>query len=196
MKAHILEAVDQALAAMHFLREAESLIFIEQTAKEIISCFENGGKVLIAGNGGSLCDAMHFAEELTGFFRSKRIALPAIALADMGHMSCVANDVGFEHVFSRGVEALGKEGDILVCLTTSGNSLNLLRALEVAKIKNMKVISFLGKSGGFIKGKADLEWVVKDFKYSDRIQEAHMTALHIIVQLVEAPFLEKNFAKT
>ena len=140
---------------------------------------------MIAGNGGSLCDAMHFAEEMTGFFRAKRRAFPAIALADPGHISCVGNDVGFESVFSRSLEALGEEGDIFIALTTSGNSQNLIQAAEVAKQKKLRTIAFLGKSGGVLKGLCDLEWIVKGFPFSDRVQEAHMTAIHIIIEMVE-----------
>ena len=141
--------------------------------------------MLIAGNGGSLCDAMHFAEELTGQFRTKRAALPAIALADPGHLSCVANDMGFDSVFARSVEAFGKSGDILITLTTSGNSSNLIAAVEMAKQKDVQTVAFLGKTGGQMKGLCDLEWIVSGFTYSDRVQEAHMAAIHIIIEMVE-----------
>ena len=140
---------------------------------------------MVAGNGGSLCDAMHFAEELTGFFRKKRQPFAALALADIGHMSCVANDAGFEHVFARSVAALGKKEDLLVLLTTSGNSTNLIWAAEVAKELGIKTVGFLGKTGGALKGVCDLEWVVEGFPYSDRIQEAHMCAIHIAIEMME-----------
>ncbi|MCB1084630.1 MAG: SIS domain-containing protein [Chlamydiia bacterium] len=151
----------------------------------MIDCYKSGGKLIIAGNGGSLCDAMHFAEELTGYFRKERPALPAIALADPGHLTCVGNDAGFEKVFSRGVEAHGREGDLFIALTTSGNSENLIRATQFAKKKGLKTIAFLGKTGGALKGMSDLEWVVSGFETSDRIQEAHMAAIHIIIEQVE-----------
>ena len=128
---------------------------------------------------------MHFAEELTGVFREKRKALPAIALSCPGHLTCAANDLGFEGVFSRGVEAYGKEGDIFIALTTSGNSANLIEAITHAKENGLKTIAFLGKTGGKIKGIADLEWCVTGFKFSDRIQEAHMTAIHIMIEMLE-----------
>ncbi len=185
MKEQIIESIQKGIAALEQMLEAHSLDFIETVAKTIANCYKNEGKILIAGNGGSLCDAMHFAEELTGFFREKRPALPAIALADPGHMSCVGNDVGFDEIFSRGVEAHGKEGDIFIALTTSGNSINLLRAVEMAKEKKMETVAFLGKTGGALKGLCDYEWIVKGFKYSDRIQEAHMTAIHIIIEIIE-----------
>jgi D-sedoheptulose 7-phosphate isomerase len=142
-------------------------------------------KILVAGNGGSLCDAMHFAEELTGLYRNKRPALPAIALSDPGHMSCVGNDLGYDQVFSRAVEALGKKGDVLVLLTTSGNSSNLIKAAQAAKEKGLSVIAFLGKTGGKMKGMGDLEWIVSGFSYSDRIQEVQMAAIHMIIEMVE-----------
>ena len=185
MQAHIVQAVEDGIRAIEFLKNPHSLSFIERAAGVISSCFKNGGKLLIAGNGGSLCDAMHFAEELTGVFRHKRRALPAIALSDPGHLTCTANDLGYEGVFSRAVEALGKEGDVFVALTTSGNSPNLLHALPVARAQGLKTISFLGKTGGKLKGQSDLEFHVEGFSYSDRIQEAHMTAIHIIIEMVE-----------
>jgi len=128
---------------------------------------------------------MYFAEELTGVFREERRALPAIALSCPGHLTCTANDLGFEGVFSRGVEAYGHPGDIFVALTTSGNSQNLIEAVKAARTKKLKVLSFLGKTGGKLKGTSDLEWLVDGFKYSDRIQEAHMAAIHIIIEMVE-----------
>lgn len=181
----ILHSVEEAIRAAHKLREPCALQFIEQAARMIAACYKNEGKILVAGNGGSLCDAMHFCEELTGQYRKKRPALPAIALSDPGHMSCVGNDLGFEFVFSRGVEALGNKGDVLILLTTSGNSINLLRAVEVAREKGLQLITFLGKTGGKLKGLADLEWIVDGFTYSDRVQEVQMAAIHMIIEMVE-----------
>ncbi len=182
----ILKSVEEAIRAASFLIQPNSLCFLEKAAEQISRCYGRGGKILIAGNGGSLCDAIHFAEELTGQFREKRSALPAIALADPGHMSCVANDMGFDAVFSRGVEAFGKPEDLFIALSTSGNSLNLVKALEKAKGMCLGTIAFLGKTGGKMKGMADLEWIVSGFSYSDRIQEAHMAAIHIIIEAVES----------
>lgn len=182
----ILHSVDEAIRAALVLKQKESLAFMESAADMIANCYKQGGKILIAGNGGSLCDAMHFAEELTGQFRSKRSALGAIAISDPGHLTCVSNDMGFESVFSRGIEALGKPGDIFIALTTSGNSENLFRACQVAKELGLQTIAFLGKTGGKMKGIADLEWIVSGFSFSDRVQEAHMAAIHIIIESVEA----------
>lgn len=185
MERQIVQAVDDGLRAIGYLKKPESLRFIAQAAALIADCFKRGGKLLIAGNGGSLCDAMHFAEELTGVFRKERRALPAIALSCPGHLTCTANDLGFEEVFARGVGALGREGDVFVALTTSGNSKNLLEAVLRAKKMGIKTICFLGKTGGKLKGESDLEWIVEGFTFSDRIQEAHMTAIHIIIEMVE-----------
>jgi len=188
MRDDVLSAVKDAVKAAQFLEKPESLEFIETTAQLITDCFEKEGKLLIAGNGGSLCDAMHFAEELTGFFRKKRKAFPAIALSDPGHLTCTANDAGYEHVFARGVEALGRPGDLFIALSTSGNSVNLIHAVSKAKEMRLKTVAFLGKQGGAMKGKTDLEWIVEDFSFSDRIQEAHMAAMHIIIEMVERKF--------
>lgn len=185
MREEILLAVNDGVRAMEFLRSEESLAFIEKAAVVIADAFRQGKKLLTCGNGGSLCDAMHFAEELTGFYREKRPALPAIALCEPGHLTCVGNDVGYEYVFSRAVEAYGQPGDVLVVMTTSGNSANLIPAVKVAKGRGLTVIAFLGKTGGKLKGEADLEWIVSGFRWSDRIQEAHMAAIHIIIEQVE-----------
>jgi D-sedoheptulose 7-phosphate isomerase len=186
MQSILLQAVDDAIRAAELLKTPQALGFIEACAEAISEAFSKGNKILIAGNGGSLCDAMHFAEELTGQFRHKRAALPAIALADPSHLTCVANDMGFESVFARGVEAFGQKGDILVVLTTSGNSQNIIAAVEMAQQKGLTTIAFLGKTGGKLQGICDLEWIVSGFKYSDRVQEAHMAAIHIIIELIEA----------
>ncbi len=181
----ILDSVEDVIRAAQLLKTPEVLKFIETSSLMIADCFKSEGKILVAGNGGSLCDAMHFAEELTGLYRNKRPALPAIALSDPGHMSCVGNDLGYDHVFSRAVEALGKKGDVLVLLTTSGNSPNLIKAAEMAREKGLAVIAFLGKTGGKLKGMADLEWIVSGFSYSDRVQEVQMAAIHMIIEMVE-----------
>lgn len=185
MRNDIESAVNDVIRAAEFLKKPVSLEFIEAASQMIASCFQRAGKILIAGNGGSLCDAMHFAEELTGVFREKRRALPAIALSDSSHLTCVGNDLGFDEIFARGVEAFGQEGDVLVALTTSGNSPNIINACARAKERGLKTIAFLGKSGGKLRHQCDLEWIVPGFKYSDRIQEVHMAAIHIIIEMVE-----------
>ncbi len=185
MREEILQAIADGVRAIEGMKEPAVISFIEKAATIIAECFRSGHKLLICGNGGSLCDAMHFAEELSGLYREKRPALPAIALSDPGMMSCIGNDLGYEWVFSRGVEAYGQPGDVLVVLTTSGNSSNLIPAVAVAKERGLSTIAFLGKTGGKLKGQADLEWIVSGFRWSDRIQEAHMTAIHIIIEQIE-----------
>ena len=137
------------------------------------------------GNGGSHCDAMHFAEELTGRFRDDRKSLPAICISDAGHISCVGNDYGFDYIFSRFIEGVGSEGDVLFALTTSGNSQNIVEAVNSARSKNMQVILLTGKDGGKVSGQADVDLLVPHFGYADRIQEIHIKVIHIIIQLVE-----------
>ncbi len=193
MKTTVLLAVEQAVRAIEVLKEPHNLQFIEQAAEMIATCFENNHKILIAGNGGSLCDAAHFAEELTGQFRHRRKALPAIALSDPGHLTCVANDMGYDNVFARGVEALGQSGDIFIGLTTSGNSPNIFKAVMLAKEMGLQTIAFLGKTGGMLKDKSDLELHIPGFPYSDRVQEVHMAAIHIIIERIEEKlFVEKR----
>ncbi len=185
MQSLIKKSIHDSINALKQLEQPRGLVFLEQAAEMMAACFERGGKILAAGNGGSLCDAAHLAEEFTGFFRKKRRALPAIALSDSGHLTCVGNDLGFDAVFSRGLEALAQPQDIFIGLTTSGNSPNIVKAFETAKQMHLKTIAFLGKGGGKLRGVADLELCIDGFATSDRIQEAHMTALHIIIEMVE-----------
>ncbi len=185
MKKQILSSVQEAISAISFLQEKDSLQFLQTLTELLEITYRKEGKILIAGNGGSLCDAMHFAEELTGQFRKKRKALPALALADPSHLSCVANDFGYDQVFARGVEAFGKEEDVLVLLSTSGNSLNLIEAVKMAQKKKVKTVAFLGRTGGKLKGMCDLSWIVEGFETSDRIQEVHMAAIHIVIEALE-----------
>jgi len=185
MDKNIILAVNQSIDAVTQLKAAHHIEFIKRSAELIADTYRKNGKLIIAGNGGSLCDANHFAEELTGIFRKLRPALPAIALSEPGHITCVGNDIGFDAVFSRGIEAFGKEGDVFVGLTTSGNSPNIIKAFQQAKTQKLKTIAFLGKDGGKLKGVADLEMIISGFPTSDRIQEAHMAAIHIIIQFVE-----------
>lgn len=185
MNKKIQKSVSDAVAAVSQLNEETSISFMVSATKALTTCFQSGGKVLVAGNGGSLCDGAHFAEELTGVFRKIRPALPVISLSDAGHITCVGNDLGFEWIFARSVEAYGKTGDIFVGLTTSGNSPNIVNAFDAAKKLGMTTIAFLGKGGGKLRGTADIELSIDGFTTSDRIQEAHMTAIHIIIEMVE-----------
>ena len=168
-----------------FIGDEHNIELIQQAALLLAESFKNGGKVLSCGNGGSHCDAMHFAEELTGRYRENRPGYPAIAISDVSHLSCVSNDFGYDYVFSRYVEAVGKEGHVLFGLSTSGNSKNVLNAIAAAKAKGMKVIAMTGKDGGQMAGLADVEIRVPHFRYADRIQEIHIKVIHILMMLIE-----------
>jgi D-sedoheptulose 7-phosphate isomerase len=169
----------------NFLRDEQNLKSIEAAAKAISDSIKQGGKVISCGNGGSHCDAMHFAEELTGRYRDNRKALPAICVSDPSHISCVSNDYGYEFVFSRYIEALGSKGDVLLGISTSGNSANIIKAAEAAKAKGMTVIILSGKDGGKLAPLADIELRVPHFGYADRIQEIHIKIIHILILLIE-----------
>ena len=186
MRTIVLKAVEDSVNAVKQLAQPHAVTFIEQFAEVLTRCFQSGNKVLIAGNGGSLCDAIHFAEELTGYFRKDRQALPAIALSDPGHITCTANDSSYDLIFSRAVEAYGKPGDVFVGLTTSGNSPNIIKAIETSQERGLTTVAFLGKGGGKLKGVADLELLITGFQTSDRIQEAHMAAIHIVLEVLES----------
>ena len=168
-----------------FLADPAQVASIAAAAEVMASCLKNGGKILTCGNGGSLCDAQHFAEELSGRYRQNRRALAAIALTEASHMSCVANDFGFEFVFSRFVEALGRPGDVLLAISTSGNSPNILRAAEAARELGMQVVSLTGKDGGTLAGLSDVEIRAPHSGYADRIQEIHIKAIHIMIMMIE-----------
>ncbi|EGA70052.1 phosphoheptose isomerase [Vibrio sinaloensis DSM 21326] len=182
IKSELLEAAD---VLNKFLSDESNIAQIEAAAKMIADSFKQGGKVLSCGNGGSHCDAMHFAEELTGRYRENRPGFPGIAISDPSHLSCVSNDFGYDHVFSRYVEAVGAKGDVLFGLSTSGNSGNILKAIEAAQAKGMKTIALTGKDGGKMAGLADIEIRVPHFGYADRIQEIHIKIIHIVIQLIE-----------
>lgn len=169
----------------NFLSEPDNLTHIEKAASLITDSLKKDGRIFTCGNGGSQCDAMHFAEELTGVFRKQRRTIPAVAISDPGHITCVANDLGFENIFSRYLEGWGKTGDILFCLSTSGNSPNIINAALVAKKMQMKVIALTGKTGGKLASLADVEIRIPHQGYSDRIQEIHIKVIHIIILLIE-----------
>ena len=168
-----------------FLADDANLAHIAAAAELVAASLKGGGKVLTCGNGGSLCDAQHFAEELSGRYRQDRPALAAIALTEASHMTCVANDYGFEFVFSRFVQALGRRDDVLLAISTSGNSPNVLRAAEAAREAGMQVVSLTGKDGGQLAALSDVEIRVPHFGFADRIQEVHIKAIHIMILLIE-----------
>ena len=175
-----------------FIAEDGNIEKIRTAAGFMTETLKNNGKVISCGNGGSLCDAMHFAEELTGRFRHDRQALPAVAIADPAHITCVGNDYGFDYIFSKYVEAHGNDGDVLLAISTSGNSANILKAMEEARRKGMKIIGLTGKDGGKMRDKCDVCIIVPWQEYSDRIQEIHIKVIHILIEYIEEQLLSTD----
>ena len=175
-----------------FVENEENIEKTEKISQELALAYKNGKKSLIAGNGGSNCDAMHFAEEFTGRFRKDRRALPSISISDSSHITCVGNDYGFDFIFAKGVEAFGQEGDFFFGISTSGNSKNVIEAVKMAKEKKLKTVALLGKDGGKLKGVCDYEFIIPG-ETSDRIQEVHMMILHIIIEGVERILFPENY---
>ncbi len=167
-----------------FLSCDNNFSILEKIVLEMTNALSTGKKIISCGNGGSMCDAMHFAEELTGRFKKDRPPLPAMAISDPSHITCTANDYGFDNIFSRFVEAHGTRGDVLLAISTSGNSKNVLLACEVAKAKGMSVVALLGNDGGKLKSIADFSLIV-DQKSSDKIQEVHIKLIHTMIAAIE-----------
>lgn len=179
------EFIEAQTVLERFINDSNNFESIEQAAKIMAESLKSGSKIISCGNGGSHCDAMHFAEELSGRYRGNRKSLAAIAISDVSHISCVGNDYGFDYVFSRFVEGLGNQGDVLLAISTSGNSKNIINAVNSAKEKSMKVILLSGKDGGKLKGMADIEIIVPHFGFADRIQEIHIKIIHCFILLIE-----------
>lgn len=173
-----------------FISNDANINAIQRAAVLLADAFKAGGKVISCGNGGSHCDAMHFAEELTGRYRENRPGYPALAVSDVSHLSCVSNDFGYDYVFSRYIEAVGRKGDVLLGISTSGNSGNIIKAIEVSRVKGINVITLTGKDAGKIAGSADVEIRVPHFGYADRIQEIHIKVIHILIQLIEKEMIK------
>lgn len=169
-----------------FISNPKNILAVEKAGKLLAKTFKKGNKVISCGNGGSMCDAMHFAEELSGRFREDRKALPAISISDPSHISCVGNDYGFDKIFSRFIEAIGNKGDVLLAISTSGNSVNVLNAIHAAKKKGMSVICLTGKDGGKMAKLCDVEIRAPHSKYADRAQEIHIKVIHSLIQYVES----------
>lgn len=178
------EFEEYARIAQRFAGDPANAARVSGLARVCASCVRGGGKLLAVGNGGSCADAVHFCEELTGRYREDRDPIPAMACADAGHITCVGNDYGYEHVFSRWVRGLGRGGDVLIALSTSGNSDNIARAVEAGAERGMFVATLLGKGGGALRGQGDCEFIVEGGT-SDRIQELHMLILHALVGAIE-----------
>jgi D-sedoheptulose 7-phosphate isomerase len=182
IKSHFIEAQSVLNA---FVADEGNFLRIQQAGDLLVQAIKSGNKILSCGNGGSMCDAMHFAEELSGRFRGDRRALPALAISDPSHISCVSNDYGYAFVFSRMVEALGNEGDILLAISTSGNSENVVKAVEAAKLRGMKTICLTGKDGGLLASLCDVEIRAPQSKFSDRVQEIHIKVIHSLIDYIE-----------
>ncbi len=192
----ILEALQENYQLHKLILENRVLIdLIEKSIEVMVNTFNTDRKVISCGNGGSMSDAMHFAEELTGRFRGDRRALPAFAISDPAHMSCVANDYGFEHIFDRTIAAFGKKGDCALLISTSGNSKNIINAAKSAKVAGMTTIGLLGNGGGSLKEMVDIPLIVDYNGSSDRIQEVHILLIHILIEGIERKIFPENYVK-
>ena len=176
---------EQAKEILDLFSTEQNMQKISDAIEILSTSLSQGGKVISCGNGGSMCDAMHFAEELSGRFRNDRRGLAALSISDPSHISCVANDYGYEYVFSRYVEAVGKKGDILLGISTSGNSENVIKAVKIAKEKGIKTIVLTGKTGGQLADLADLEIRAPQSEYADRAQEIHIKVIHALIDGIE-----------
>lgn len=168
-----------------FVQDEHNISKIAEAAEVMLNAIKTGNKIISCGNGGSMCDAMHFAEELSGRFRDNRKPIAALSISDASHITCVGNDYGFDEIFSRYIEAIGNKGDVLLAISTSGNSKNVLKAVEIAKQKQMKVIALTGKDGGLITSITDVEIRAPYSKYADRAQEIHIKVIHSLIHYIE-----------
>ena len=194
-KEHILAALSEAQTALEALMKNEdALSAVDRAAGVLADCIEAGGRIYSCGNGGSLCDAMHFAEEMTGRYRSDRRPYGATAISDVSHMACVGNDYGYEAVFSRWVEGFGRKGDVLLAISTSGTSKNILKAVRAAKACGMTVVGMTGREGSPLALESDVAIVTPAGRWADRVQELHIKCIHIMIELVERRLDPQNYA--
>ena len=202
LKTEIIMPVDQFVrnalleaqtALQNLIANEASIQAIANAGEALAATFKQGGQVFSCGNGGSMCDAMHFAEELSGRYRLNRAALPASSISDAGYMSCVANDFGYDFVFSRYLEAHAKKGDCLVAISTSGKSKNVMAAVDVAKARGMTIIGMMGKPDTPLWHAADIKISAPGGAYADRVQEMHIKAIHIMIELVERALFPENY---
>ncbi len=190
---YIQNSLQEALSTLNnFVSNEKNIALIDQAVKTFVHAFQHKGRVFSCGNGGSMCDSLHFAEELTGRYRKDRAPLPATGISEAGHITCIANDFGFDYIFSRYVDAWGQSGDVLLAISTSGNSANVIKAVESAKSKGMKVVGLLGKDGGKLKSMVDVALIV-DSKITDRIQEVHIKCIHIFIEGIERQLFPENY---
>ena len=186
MNQRILSHFQEAMQTLQrFMEDAEQMNHLDRAAQAMLQAIKADGKILSCGNGGSHCDAMHFAEELTGRYRNHRPGIAAIAISDVSHISCVGNDYGYDQIFSRYVEAVGRKGDVLLAISSSGNSANVIKAIEAAKAKGITVVGLTGKDGGKMAGLVDIEIRAPHSEYADRAQEIHIKVIHSLIDSIE-----------
>lgn len=194
MRDDILASLNEARVSLdNFINNSNEIDKIEKAAKLIVNSFQSGNVIFSCGNGGSMSDAIHFAEELSGKFRNPRSALPALAISDPGHISCVSNDYGYEHIFRRFLEAHLKNGDTLLAISTSGTSKNVINAAEFVKENGGKVISLTGKEGTALGTISDIDICAVAGQYADRVQELHIKIIHILIEMVEREIFPENY---
>lgn len=194
MRQHIESTLAQARDYLNaFMGKDENVLALQSAAELLLDTLKNGGAIYSCGNGGSMSDAMHFAEELTGRYRQNRVGLSATAISDPGHISCVANDFGYEFIFSRYLEARSRAGDSLLAISTSGTSANVLRAAEYARANGMTVISLTGKSGSALGQIASVDISAGASDFADRVQEVHIKCIHILIELIERELCPENY---
>jgi D-sedoheptulose 7-phosphate isomerase len=194
MREVILSALSESAAALSSLMaDSVTLRKIESAGRLLANAFRQGGRVYSCGNGGSMCDAIHFAEELSGKFRLERKPLPAVAISDPGHLTCAANDYGYETVFARFIEAQGRKGDILVAISTSGRSPNIVAAAKQARALGLQVVTLSGKPASPLAAHADIDICTPAGRYSDRVQELHIKVIHVLIELVERQLYPENY---
>jgi D-sedoheptulose 7-phosphate isomerase len=193
MENSILDELKESAAVLNtFINTPSALIAIKNATDIMVACVASGNKIISCGNGGSMSDAMHFAEELTGRFRNNRKSIAAIAISDPSHITCTANDYGFEHIFSRYIEGVAKQGDVLLAISTSGNSKNIVEAVKAAKEKQMKVVALTGKDGGKLADMVDIEIRAPFSTYADKAQEIHIKVIHILIKNIEQELFKLN----
>ncbi len=191
MKNSILDELKESAQVLStFIDNSLAIESIEKAIALMVASLANGNKIISCGNGGSMSDAMHFAEELTGKFREERKSIAAIAISDPSYITCTANDYGFEYIFSRFIEGVGNKGDVLLAISTSGNSANVIEAVKAAKNKQMHVVALTGKDGGRLASLVDIEIRAPHASYADRAQEVHIKVIHILIKHIEQELLK------
>lgn len=196
LEQHIRNALLEHKRAIDSIVENDEVVETLQTASVAMAeCLKTGGRIFSCGNGGSMCDAMHFAEEMTGRFRANRPAYSAAAISDPAHIACVGNDFGYDEVFARYIEAHGRSGDVLIGITTSGTSRNVLRAFEVAREKGMKIVALTGKKECPAAELSDFLLATPGGKWADRVQEQHILCIHILIEMIERQLNPENYSE-